>query len=141
MVDPEAVAAALYADDTASQRLGIEVAEVGVGRAVTTMTVTAEMTNGHDVCHGGLIFALADTAMAFASNSENIQALAAGAGIDFINPARRDSKLTAVATQQSLRGRSGMYDVTVTDDDGNTIALFRGRTRRVGGTIVEESAQ
>ncbi len=136
-VDARTVTDALYAQDTASQALGIEVTDVGPGRATTTMTVRADMTNGHSVCHGGLIFTLADTAMAFASNSHNEEALAAAAAIDFLAPAPLGAVLTAVATEQTLRGRSGIYDVTVSDHTGATIALFRGRTRKVGRVIVQ----
>jgi acyl-CoA thioesterase len=139
MVEPRLVTEAMYANDTASQSLGIEITETLAGAATATMTVTPTMTNGHDVCHGGLIFALADTAMAFASNSYNEMALAAMADIDFLNPARAGSLLTASATETSSRGRGAIYDVTVTDDAGTTIAVFRGRTRRVGGAIVEDT--
>ncbi len=139
MVDARSVADALYAQDSASPALGIEIADVGPGRASVTMTVRADMTNGHEVCHGGLIFTLADTAMAFASNSHNEEALAAAASIDFMNPAPVGAQLTATAIEQSSRGRSAIYDVTVTDDDGATIALFRGRTRRMGTPIVEDA--
>jgi len=138
MVDPQATADAMYANDTASQALGITISAVAPGRATASMIVTPTMTNGHDVCHGGLIFTLADTAMAFASNAHNQVALAAGASVEFLHPAKEGALLEATATEQSLRGRSGIYDVAVTDQDNITIALFRGRTRQIGGVIVED---
>ncbi len=138
MTDPRLVADAMYANDDATKLMGIEVAQVGHGSATTTMTVRPDMTNGHDVCHGGFIFTLADTAMAYASNSGNVQAFATAADIDFINPAPAGSVLSATAAEQSLRGRAGVYDVRVTADDHTLIAVFRGRTLRTGGLIVAE---
>ncbi len=140
MVDPQSATDAMYSQDTASQALGITISDVAPGRATASLEVTSTMTNGHGVCHGGLIFALADTAMAFASNSRNQMALAAGAAVDFINPATEGSRLTAKASEVSLRGRSGIYDVVITDAAETTIALFRGRTRQVGNVIFEETS-
>ena len=126
---------AMYADDHASRALGIEIVDVAVGTATVTMTVGPTMVNGHDVCHGGLIFVLADTAMAFASNSHNVVALATSAEIDFVNPAHIGAVLTATATETVKRGKSAIHDVHVTADDGTTVALFRGRTLQTGGPI------
>jgi acyl-CoA thioesterase len=138
MTDPRQVADAMYANDDATKRMGIEIPDVSEGSATATMVVLAGMTNSHDVCHGGFIFALADTATAYASNGANQMAFTTAADIDFINAAAAGTTLRAVATEQSLRGRAGVYDVEVTDDAGALIAIFRGRTLRTGGPIVAE---
>lgn len=134
--DPADVAAHLYGRDRASQHLGIEVIAVGAGTATCRMVVGPTMVNGHGVCHGGLVFTLADTAFAFACNSHGESTLAAGAHVDFVNPAPEGTVLTAVATEVLRRGRTGFTDVTVTAGDGTTIALFRGRSHTVGGAIL-----
>ena len=126
----------MFADDRASQALGMRVAAVRPGYAKVTMTVRADMTNGHSTCHGGFIFSLADSAFAFACNTYNQRTVAAGCLIDFLAPAHEGDELTAEATEQALAGRSGVYDVIVTNQHGVQIALFRGRSRRVGGEIV-----
>jgi acyl-CoA thioesterase len=129
---PETVAldsaTAMLSRDEASSGLGIELVAVGPGRAEVGMTVRADMVNGLDVCHGGLIFTLADTAMAVASNSHGSHAVAVAAAIDFVAPVHRGAQLTAVATEQHHRGRTGLYDVIVTDGDGAIVARFHGRT-------------
>lgn len=99
------------------------------------MNVRADMCNGHGTCHGGMIFTLADSAMAFASNSHDVNALATAASIDFLRPAHDGDSIRATATERHLSGRSGIYDVAVTRDDGAVIAVFRGRTLRVGGSV------
>lgn len=129
----DAPAMSMYANDEASRALGMEIVDVDYGRAVVTMTVTSAMVNGLDICHGGLIFALADSAMAFATNSYNRFAVATMAEIDWLRPGRRGSVLTAVAEERHKRGRNAITDVVVTDEAGQTIALFRGRTRQVDG--------
>lgn len=136
------VGAAMYANDKAAQALGIRLEHVGEGRADMSMLVRDDMVNGHDVCHGGLTFTLADTAMAYASNSYNQVALAQTASIQFTAPGRRGERLTAVAREAFGEGRTGIYDIAVTGEDGRTIALFRGSTRKVRGRIVgtEEEA-
>ena len=139
MVDPADVAAIMYEGDHAVRALGIEIVEVGPGRAVTRFVVDEQKANQHGVCHGGLIFTLADTAMAYASNGANEKAFASAASIDFINGATVGMRLTAVAEEQSLRGRAGIYDISVTADEGTLIALFRGNTLRVGGAIVDDA--
>lgn len=139
MVEPADVAAAMYEGDHAVRNLGIEIVEVGPGRAITRFVVDADKTNQHGVCHGGLIFTLADTAMAYASNGANEMAFASAASIDFVNGATVGMTLTATAQEQSLRGRAGIYDAEVVADDGTVIALFRGNTLRVGGAIVDEA--
>ena len=131
---PRTVADAIFTRDPASNGLGMEIVEVADGRAVMTMTVRPDMVNGLDVCHGGLIFTLADSAMAFSSNCGNEKALAVNAEIDWVSPGRVGDVLTATAEQQHRRGRNAITDVTVTDQTGRTVALFRGRVRFVEGT-------
>ncbi len=123
---------AMYDRDAASKALGVELVEVGDGAAVTRMVVRPDMVNGHDVCHGGLIFTLADTAFAFACNSHGPVTFAAGASIEFLAPGRGGATLTATASETYRKGKNGHYDVEVVDDAGVTIALFRGRSRSVG---------
>jgi acyl-CoA thioesterase len=138
MSEPERVAAALYARDAASRELGMRIVEVGSGTARVTMTVRADMLNGHRVCHGGLVFALADSAFAFSCNSYNRSTLAAGASIDFLGPAYEGDVLTATATERWRSRRSGLYDITVTNQNDETLAIFRGRSHEIGGKIVED---
>jgi acyl-CoA thioesterase len=132
----EQAAQKMFEDDRASQALGMRLVAVRPGYAKLTMTVRADMTNGHSTCHGGFIFSLADSAFAFACNSYNLATVAAGCVIDFLAPAHQGDELTAEATEQALAGRSGVYDVVVTDQNARQIALFRGRSRQIGGEIV-----
>jgi acyl-CoA thioesterase len=118
---------ALYAGDHAAQALGIEVIQVGPGRARIAMTVRRDMLNGHGVCHGGILFTLADTAFAYACNSAGTPMVAAGAAIEFIAPAAAGERLIAVATETSRSERHGIYDVAVSTESGATRAHFRGR--------------
>jgi acyl-CoA thioesterase len=124
-------AEAMMARDVASQNLGIELIEAGEGRAVTRMTVRADMVNGHALAHGGLIFALADTAFGCACNSFGPVTVGASADIVFIAPARAGDILVAEAVVRTRFGRSGLYDVTVRRD-GDVIAEFRGRSHQLG---------
>jgi acyl-CoA thioesterase len=124
-------AEAMMARDVASQNLGIELIEAGEGRAVTRMTVRADMVNGHALAHGGLIFALADTAFGCACNSFGPVTVGASADIVFIAPARAGDVLVAEAVVRTRFGRSGLYDVTVRRD-GDVIAEFRGRSHQLG---------
>ncbi|MFC5500863.1 hydroxyphenylacetyl-CoA thioesterase PaaI [Lysinimonas soli] len=117
--------------DRASEALGITLVSTAGGRAVTTMTVGPQMLNGFDVVHGGLIFALADTAFAVACNEDDSMTLAAGAEISFLRPARLGQVLTATAELRARSGRSGIYDVQVVDETGAVIAEFRGKSRTV----------
>ena len=117
--------------DAAAQSLGIEVVDVGAGRATLRMTVTASMLNGHGMCHGGIVFTLADTAFAHACNSHGPATVAAAASIDFLAPANEGAVLEAVAVEQHRRGRTGLYDVVVTTDDGTVIARFHGRSHQL----------
>jgi acyl-CoA thioesterase len=121
------VAEALYARDHAAQALGIELIEVSLGRARMAMTVRRDMLNGHAVCHGGILFTLADTAFAYACNSAGMPMVAAGAAIEFIAPAAPGERLIAAATETSRSERLGIYDVAVLTESGATRAHFRGR--------------
>jgi acyl-CoA thioesterase len=125
----------MWAQDRASQALGMELVSVGPGRATLRMTVREDMVNGHDIGHGGLTFALADSAFAFACNSYNRSTVAAGAEIRFRAPVRLGEVLVAEAVERSREGRRGVYDVTVTRD-GEVVAEFTGRSSEIGGTLV-----
>lgn len=131
-------AEAMWAEDRASRALGMELREVGPGRAVLAMTVRDDMVNGHGIGHGGLTFTLADSAFAFACNSYNRTTVAAGAEIRFRRPTRLGDRLVATAVERSREGRDGVYDVTVTVD-GTVVAEFTGRSREVGGAFWEEA--
>lgn len=132
----EAVAQAMYARDHAARTLGMIVDEVGPGFARLSMTVRDDMVNGHDICHGGITFALADTAFAYACNARNDVAVAASCNITYTNPAKRGDRLVAECVERFHRGRTGVYDVTVTDHEGQVVALFRGNSRHIGGKVV-----
>ena len=129
----EAVRTAMRAHDTVLDTLGIAVGAVGAGRAVCTMTVRADMLNGFKICHGGLVATLADTAFAYACNAYNELTVASGLSVDFLAPGREGDRLTAAAEEVSLAGRTGVYDVTVTNQRGERIAVFRGRSHRMKG--------
>ena len=133
----ERVAAAMYARDRASQAMGMQLAAIGPGHAELTMTVRADMLNGHAICHGGFIFSLADSAFAFACNSYNLNTVASGCAIDFVAPAREGDALTARAFERSVSGRTGVYDIEVQNQRRETIADFRGKAYRVRGHVVE----
>ncbi|HEV2976406.1 MAG TPA: hydroxyphenylacetyl-CoA thioesterase PaaI [Casimicrobiaceae bacterium] len=133
----ERVVAAMYARDPASQAMGMRLGRVGPGRAELTMTVRADMLNGHAICHGGFIFTLADSAFAYACNSYNLTTVASGCAIDFVAPAREGDMLSAVAQERSVSGRTGVYDIEVKNQRGETIAYFRGRSYRVKGHVIE----
>lgn len=119
----------MFERDAASASLGMSLTELEAGHAVVTMFVRPDMLNGFDVMHGGMLFALADTAFAFACNDGAAVTLAAGADITFIRPVRAGQQLTATADERSRWGRSGLYDVTVRDEKGTAVAEFRGRSR------------
>jgi acyl-CoA thioesterase len=125
----------MWAQDSASAHLGIECLEVGadpLGHARARMTVTSTMVNGHGICHGGYVFALADSAFALACNATGRLTVAAGADVTFVAPARDGDVLTAVARERTTYGRSGLTDVTVTRErDGALVAELRGRSRAV----------
>jgi acyl-CoA thioesterase len=123
----------MYARDRAAQHLGIQITEMGPGTATLTMAVRPEMLNGFDICHGGYITTLADTAFAYACNSYNELTVASGLTVDFVAPGRGGDVLTAVGKEVSLTGRTGVYDVTVTNQRGELVAVFRGRSYRMKG--------
>jgi acyl-CoA thioesterase len=128
----------MYADDLASRHLGVTIDTVSPGRATARMTVTDTMINGHDICHGGYVFLLADTAFAFACNTYDAVTVAAACDIVFVEPARLGDVLVAEAVERTLFGRNGVYDVTVRRADGSVVAEFRGRSRRVSGRLLSE---
>jgi len=135
----EKVREVMLADDAATKMLGMQIAEVAPGRAVVTMTVRADMLNGFAICHGGLIATLADSAFAFACNARNALTVASGFGIDILKSAKLDDQLTATAQEISLAGRTGLYDVAVRNQSGDLIAMFRGRSYRLGERKVFEA--
>jgi acyl-CoA thioesterase len=128
----------MWRDDLASQGLGMVLREVAPGRATLSMTVSDAMTNGHGTAHGGFIFALADSAFAFACNSYNRVTVAAGAEIRFRAPTRLGDVLTATATERDREGRDGTYDVSVGNAEGVVVATFVGRSKEIGGLLVED---
>lgn len=132
----EAAGAAMFARDAASQALGMKLVEIRPGYARMTMPVRSDMLNGHQTCHGGFIFALADSAFAFACNSHNHTTVGAGCTIDYLAPGRMDDMLTAEAVERTLVGKTGIYDVTVCNQEGKMIATFRGKSHRVAGEVV-----
>ena len=134
-----AVADRMFANDRASRGLGMAIAGVAPGTATLTMTVRADMLNGHAICHGGYIFTLSDSAFAFACNSYNLNTVAQGCAIEFLAPAREGDVLTARAAERSRAGRTGVYDIEVTNQRGETVALFRGKSYRIKGHVVDEA--
>ena len=130
----EASAEAMWRDDLASQRLGMTLDHIAPGVATLSMTLTDFMSNGHGKCHGGFLFSLADSAFAFACNSYNQAAVAQHCSITYLVPGKIGQRLTATATEVSRRGRSGIYDIRITNEDGEQIAEFRGHSRTVKGT-------
>ncbi|ENO92411.1 MAG TPA: hydroxyphenylacetyl-CoA thioesterase PaaI [Thauera sp.] len=132
----EAVAAAMWSRDRAAQALGIRIEAVGPGTATLSMLVRGDMVNGHHICHGGLIFSLADTAFAYACNAYNRNTVASGCNIDFVAPGKEGDTLTAEAIERSASGRTGVYDITVRDGSGRTVALFRGKSYRIAGEVI-----
>ena len=127
---------AMWAEDAASRGLGMELVAVEPGHAVLAMTVTERMVNGHKLCHGGFIFTLADSAFAFACNTYNQRTVAQHCAITFLNAARLGDRLVARAVERQRMGRSGIYDITVTREEGFVIAEFRGHSRTIEGEIV-----
>jgi acyl-CoA thioesterase len=136
----ERAARVLYAQDRASQSLGMRIMHIGAGEAELTMQVRPDMTNGHHICHGGLVFALADSAFAFACNSYGDNTVAASASIDFLAPVHEGDTLTATARELWRGGRSGLYEIVVVNQRGESVALFRGRSQRVAGQVLAEDA-
>lgn len=141
-----ACAAALWRDDAASRALGMAIEDIAPGRARLSMTIRPDMVNGLGLCHGGLIFTLADSAFAFACNTHNQRAVAQHCSVTFVHPARLGAVLVAEAVERGLSGRSGIYDVTVREDlgreegSGRVIAEFRGHSRLLEQTFFPEEA-
>jgi acyl-CoA thioesterase len=132
----ELCAQALFARDEASRHLGMQIEDVKPGSARLRMTVRRDMVNGHGMCHGGIVFALADSAFAVACNTYNAVTVAAAAAIDFLAPARVNDELTAQARELWRSKRSGIYEIVVSNQRGESIALFRGRSHCSGGQVV-----
>ncbi|UXH80842.1 hydroxyphenylacetyl-CoA thioesterase PaaI [Roseateles amylovorans] len=132
----EQVRDTMFANDRASKGLGIGVLAIAPGTATLRMTVRPDMLNGFDICHGGIVTTLADSCFAFACNSHNEMTVASGFAIDIVAPSREGDVLTAVATEVSLAGRTGVYDITVTNQRDELIAVFRGRSYRLKGKPV-----
>ena len=136
----ERCAEVLWPEDRASQGMGMELLEIGPGTARLRMRISENMVNCHGTCHGGYIFALADTAFAYACNSYNQRAVASGVDINFLVPARLGDILTAQGHARQQGGRSGVYDIEVVNQDGTPVALFRGRSTRIKGPIFENES-
>jgi len=139
MRDPQSVAEpsarAMYGEDRASQALGMRVLEVRPGYARLAMKVREDMVNGHQLCHGGLIFTLADSAFAFACNTYDLVTVASAATVEFLLSAHLGDELTAIAEERSRSKRTGIYDVAVSNQRGECVALFRGRSHQLGGSV------
>lgn len=135
-----ATAETMTRDDRCSAWLGMRLEEVRPGYARVSMAVGENMVNGHDLCHGGMIFTLADTTFAYACNSHNQRAVAAGCAIEFLAPAHLGDVLTAEGVEVAHIGRSGVYDMKVTNQNGQLIALFRGKAATIKGKLVGEEA-
>jgi acyl-CoA thioesterase len=132
----EATAQTMYEADVCSRALGLELKEVRPGYARMQMNVRDDFLNGHGICHGGLIFTLADSTFAFACNSYNVNTVAAGCSIEFLRAVKGGDHLTAEAIEQSLTGRTGIYDIRVTNRDEETVAMFRGKSSQIKGNLV-----
>ena len=132
----EATAEAMYSADPCTRAFGIKLETIRPGYARMSMQVRPEFLNGHQTCHGGLIFTLADSAFAFACNSHNINTVAAGCSIEFLRPVSVGEILTAECSEQTLQGRHGIYDVCVTTAAGETVAMFRGKSAQIKGHLV-----
>ena len=134
-----AVGQTMFAVDTASREtMGMELLSCEPGRAVMRMTVQALHLNGHQICHGGFIFTLADSTFAFACNSYNKNAVAAGCSIEFLRPGLPGDVLTCEGVEQTLSGRHGIYDMKVTNQRGEVVAMFRGKSAQISGTVIPE---
>jgi acyl-CoA thioesterase len=132
----EATAKAMYESDACSRALGLELLEVRPGYARMQMKVRDDFLNGHGICHGGLMFTLADSTFAFACNSYNINTVAAGCSIEFLRAVKGGDVLTAEGIEQSLTGRTGIYDIRVTNREGEIVAMFRGKSAQIKGNVI-----
>lgn len=145
MMDPRALAArvgeTMFAADAASREfLQMELVACEPGRAVMRMAVREPMLNGHKICHGGLIFTLADSTFAFACNSHNKVTVAAGGSIEFLKPAHLGDLLTCEGVEQVLQGRHGVYDMMVTNQRGEVVAVLRGKSTSIQGSVIPAEA-
>jgi acyl-CoA thioesterase len=131
----------MYSVDPATQAMGVQLDMIAPGEARMRMTVRRDMLNGHQTCHGGFLFAFADSTFAFACNSRNLNTVASGCTIDFLAPGFEGDVLIAHAKERSLAGRTGIYDVTITNQDGRVLALFRGRSYRIKGQVIGTEAE
>lgn len=134
----ERAAQALWSGDAASRQLGMAIDSCGPGRAVVSMRIRPDMVNGHGICHGGLVFALADSAFAFACNSHGDNTVAAGAAIEFLAPGREGDVLRATAAERWRAGRTGIYEIEVRNQRDELIALFRGRSHQLAGRLIDD---
>lgn len=137
----EHCAQAMFDQDQASQKLGMQIESIAPGRAELSMTVTEDMIQGHGSCHGGYLFTLADSAFAFSCNTYDKRTVASGCSIDYVYGARLGDRLIATAEEQSRGGRTGVYDITLTNQDGATVALFRGKSYQVRGSVINPEEQ
>ncbi|WP_417831447.1 hydroxyphenylacetyl-CoA thioesterase PaaI [Terasakiella sp.] len=131
----------MYPNDHMAQSMEIKITEIAPGYAKATMTVRKDMLNGHAMTHGGATFALADTAFAYACNTYNKVTVASGCDITYSAPSHEGDILTAVAKETILMGRSGIYDITITKQDGTIVALFRGRSRTISGQLIPDTEE
>ncbi len=134
----ERAAKALFDGDRASQVLGMTIESCGPGQATVSMRIRPDMVNGHRICHGGLIFALADSAFAFACNSHGDNTVAAGAAIEFLAPGQEGDVLQAIAQERWRAGKAGIYEIEVRNQRDETVALFRGRSHQVAGRLIDD---
>ena len=134
------VGESMFAADAASREtMGMELVSCEPGRAVLRMTVREKHLNGHKICHGGFIFTLADSTFAFACNSHNRVTVAAGCSIEFLKPGQLGDVLTCEGREQVLQGRHGIYDMKVSNQRGEVVAMFRGKSAAVQGNVIPEA--
>ncbi|MDI9350354.1 MAG: hydroxyphenylacetyl-CoA thioesterase PaaI [Candidatus Symbiobacter sp.] len=133
----EACAAALFAHDQSSQAMGMKIEQIGPGTATLAMTIRADMINGHQTCHGGVLFHFGDSCFAFACNSRNQVNVALDCSIDFITPGRLGDHLRGVAREIHASGRTGLYEVVITNQHQHLVAVFRGKSYRIKGEVLD----
>jgi len=136
----EATAQAMYARDHAARHLGITIESVAPGQSCAVMDVQPHMVNSHGILHGGMCFTLADTAFAYCCNSHDVVTVASACSITFLAPGRLGDRLVAEATEVIRKGRAGVTDVTITNQDGDVLAVFRGNSRTLSGRVTEGAA-
>jgi acyl-CoA thioesterase len=134
------VMAFMLLHDQATNMLGMKVESVDAGKSCVSMVVRDDMINGFATCHGGLLFALADSAFGFACNSRNQRTVAVGCQIDYLRPALAGDELRATAVERSAGNRLGLYDVSIENQRGETVALFRGKSCRISGEVLDEAS-